>query len=162
MRREDILRRLAIGCAIFMLFGPLGGRTMWVRGRTTGTDAGIYNIVAVFSGIVVLAFLAFALWGRERDWRALPALSALISTAAFALSVFVSGVFLWARWQGEVWSYAGWGFAGGPGRNETVHLPWGPPFFTLAAFVGALACLGLAVTWLWPWRSDASRLDPVG
>lgn len=161
MRAEDILRRLAIGCAVFMLFGPLGGRTMRVGPHQVGTDAGIYNVVAVFSGIVVLAFLAFALWARERDWRALPALSALISSAAFALSVFASGVFVWARWRGEVWSYAGWSFTGGPGRNETLHLPWGPPFFTLAAFVGAVTCLGLAITWLRPPLGAAARLAPA-
>jgi len=44
MQTETVLRRVAFACAIFLLFGPVGGRTTWVRGHTTVTDAGGYNL----------------------------------------------------------------------------------------------------------------------
>jgi hypothetical protein len=149
MQSENILRRVALGCAIFMLFGALGGRTTWttLNGRNTVTDAGFYNAAAVFSGVVALLALAVALNVRPRV--VVPAAAALAAAAAFGLSVYGSGLYVWARWQGEIWFYgAGW-FAEDPGPKWTVSLPWGPPYFALAALVGALASLALTVTWLW-------------
>lgn len=154
MQSETILRRVALGCAFFMLFGPLGGRTMWIKGngRNVVTDAAGYNAVAVLSGTLALLALAVALNMRPRV--VVPALTALAAAAAFGLSVYVSGLYVWARWQGEIWFYgAGW-FAEDPGPKWMVSLPWGPPYFALAALVGALASLALAVTWLWRPRGD--------
>ncbi|MCC7023158.1 MAG: hypothetical protein IT338_10030 [Thermomicrobiales bacterium] len=153
MQSETILRRVALGCAIFMLFGPLGGRTMWVKANgSSTTDAGFYNAAAVFSGVVALLALTVALNMRPRV--VVPALTALAAAAAFGLSVYVSGLYVWARWQGEIWFYgAGW-FAEDPGPKWMVSLPWGPPYFALAALAGALASLALAVTWLWRPRGD--------
>jgi hypothetical protein len=148
MRMESTLRRIVIGCAIFLLFGPVGGRTMWVGGHTTSTDAAGYNVVALLCGVVALAALAIALWMRERQMSALPALGALVAVAAFGLTAYVSGVYVWARMQGQVWVYAGWSISEGMVRNETVYPAWGPPFFTLAALVGAVSALALAVSWM--------------
>lgn len=157
MQSETILRRVALGCAIFMLFGPLGGRTMWVKANgSSTTDAGFYNAAAVFSGVVALLALTVALNMRPRV--VVPALTALAAAAAFGLSVYVSGLYVWARWQGEIWFYgAGW-FAEDPGPKWMVSLPWGPPYFALAALVGALASLALAVTWLWRPRRPRRRV----
>jgi hypothetical protein len=160
MRTEIVLRRVAIGCAVFLLFGPLGGRTMWVGGHTTATDAAGYNMVALLCGVVVLAALAVALWMRERQTRALPALGALVAVAAFGLTAYVSGIYVWARLQGQVWGYAGWSISEGMvGRNETVYPASGPPFFTLAALIGAVATLALAVGWLLSY-SSGPRTSP--
>jgi hypothetical protein len=158
MHTETVLRRVALGCAVFMLFGPLGGRTTWVKVHGNGssiTDAGIYNAVAVISGVVALAALAVALHLRPR--LVLPVFGILVAIAAFALTIYVSGMFVWARLQGELWFYGAASFAGDMGGKWTVRPAWGPPFFALAALIGALASLALAVTWLWHRQGDASR-----
>lgn len=154
MPTENILRWVAIGCAIVLLFGPLGGRTTWVGGHTIATDAGIYNVVALLCGVVALAALGVAFWARPRV--VLPVLGALVAVAAFGFTAYVSGVYVWARLQGEVWIYAGWSISEGTGRNETIHPAWGPPFFALAALIGALATLVLAFGWLRLRRSKAT------
>jgi hypothetical protein len=143
---EDALRRIALGCGFFLLLGPLGGRTMWVGRNQINTDAAVYNVAALLSGVVALAALAVAFWARPR--LVLPVLSALAALAAFGLTAYVSGVYVWARMQGQVWVYAGWSISEGMGSKWTVHPAWGPPFFTLAALIGAVATLGLASAWL--------------
>jgi hypothetical protein len=50
--------------------------------------------------------------------------------------------------QGQVWVYAGWSISEGMGRKWTVYPAWGPPFFTIAALIGAISALALAVNWL--------------
>ena len=154
---EDVARRVAIGCAIVMLFGPLGGRTMRVAGNSVGTDAAGYNAVAVLSGVVVLAALGFAFWAGPRLIH--PLLGAAVAGAAFGLSVYVSGVGVVARLRGGVWSYAGWSFERvDPG--ETVYPAPGPPFFALVALIGAVATLALAIAWLRQPPADASPRIP--
>jgi hypothetical protein len=144
---EDALRRIALGCGFFLLFGPIGGRTTWVgRNGSYTADAMGYNMTALFSGVVAIAALAFAFWARPRV--ILTLLGIVAALAAFGLSVLASGVYVWARLQGEVWMYAIGGFAGKPGRNDTLHYAPGPPFFALAAIIGAVATLVLAITWL--------------
>jgi len=158
---EDVARRVAIGCAIFLLLGPLGGRTTWeeVRGTSSATDAGAYNAVAVFSGVVALAALGSALWARPRP--VLPLLGAAAAVAAFGLTAYAAGVFVVARLQGGIWVYACWCF-------ERLHDGWtvtpapGPPFFALAALVGAIASLALAVSWLRQPNGDAVPRVPFG
>ncbi|MGH2618713.1 MAG: hypothetical protein ACRDJC_26085, partial [Thermomicrobiales bacterium] len=98
MRTEIVLRRVAIGCAIFMLFGPVGGRTTWVQGRTIATDAAVYNVAALLAGVVALAV---AFWARPH--LVLPMLGTLVAIAAFGLTAYVSGVYVWAGMQGQVW-----------------------------------------------------------
>lgn len=153
METETALRRIALGCAIFMLFGPVGGRTTWVEGNRGGTttDAAGYNLAALVSGVVALAALALALYLRPRV--VLPVLGAAVAIAAFALTIVASGVYVWALLQGEIWFYGAGGFAEGMCRKCTVHPAWGPPFFALAALIGALASLALAVGWLRPPKS---------
>ncbi len=146
MPGEHVLRRIAVGCAIVLLFAPLGGRTTWVKGHVTATDAAGYIIVAILSGVVALAALALAF--RSRPRLVLPVLGTLTAISAFGLTVVAAGVDVVARWQGQVWIYAGWSIAEDMGRKWTVYPAWGPPFFTLAALIGAAASLVLAISWL--------------
>ena len=148
MRDDYTLRWVAMCCAIFLLLGPVGGRTTWVSRTTTATDAAGYNAVAVFSGVVALATLYLAGWARSRLIPlALPVLGAVAALAAFALTVVVAGVYVVARLQGGIWVYAGWTFER-LGEGTTVYPAPGPPFFAFAALVGAVASLALAITWL--------------
>ncbi len=143
---EEALRWVAFGCGVFLLFGPLGGRTMWVGRHQINTDAAVYNVAALLSGIVALTALAVAFCARPS--LVLPEFGALVAIAAFGLTAYVSGVYVWARMQGQVWVYAGWSISEGMGRKWTVYPAWGPPFFALAAYIGAVATLALAVAWL--------------
>ncbi|MCC6312602.1 MAG: hypothetical protein IT337_01215 [Thermomicrobiales bacterium] len=158
---EDVVRPVATGCAVVLLFGPLGGRTTWeaVRGTSSATDAGGYNAVAVFSGVVALAALGFALWARPRP--VLPLLGAAVAVAAFGLTAYAAGVFVVARLRGGVWVYACWCFEGLRDGWTVAPAP-GPPFFALAALVGAIASLALAASWLRQPNGDAAPRVPFG
>jgi hypothetical protein len=141
MRTETVPRRVAIGCAIFMLFGPVADRTTWDRGSVT--DAAGYNIVAFLSGVIAITALAVSLWMRPRV--ILPVLGALVTIAAFGLTIYVSGIYWLARTRGEVFLY-------GPSEfmrvTAKVDPASGPPFFATVALIGAIATLALAVGWL--------------
>jgi hypothetical protein len=143
MRTEDVLRRVAIGCAIFLLFGPLGGRTSVKDGGTTVTVAAAYNMAALFSGTVALVALGGALWTRPR--LILPLLGAVVAITAFGLTAFVAGLDGLARTRGEVYLYGVSEFAR---VTAKIHPSVGPPFFALAAATGAVTTLALAVSWL--------------
>jgi hypothetical protein len=82
-------------------------------------------------------------------------LGAFVAIAAFAFTAYVSGIYVWARLQGEIWVYGGWSISEGMGREWTVHPAWGPPFFTATAIMGAICTLSLAVGWLRQPRSTA-------
>jgi hypothetical protein len=145
MQREILLRRVAIGCAIFMLFGPVADRTTWVnkRGGTIATDAAGYNMAALVSGAVALAALGFAFWARPRV--VLPVLGVAFAIAAFGLTVVVSGLYGLVRLRGEVLFYgASEVIADGPRVNPAI----GPPFFATAALIGAVSTVALGVGWL--------------
>lgn len=107
MVNECILGRIALWCGFLMLPGFFSDRSSWVRDRfkapDTVTDAGIYNVVASASGGVALIALAIALSTRPRV--VIPVLSLVPAIAAFGLSIFVSGLGVWARLQGEIWFY---------------------------------------------------------
>lgn len=128
-----------------MLVGVFGGRTTWVDGHTTATDAAGYNLAAFVTCVVALLALGIALNVRSRV--VVPTLAALVAAAAFFLSVLASGVYLWARWQGEIWMYATGKFSAPLGNGETVSLAWGPTFVTPIAAIGMVACIGLAIIW---------------
>lgn len=149
MRTENVLRWVVIGCAVFLLFGPIGGRTSVKDGDTTMTVAAAYNMAALFSGTVALVALGGALWARPR--LVLPLLGALVVIAAFGLTAYVAGIDGLARTRGEVYLY-------GVGEfmrvNAKVHPSFGPPFFALAALIGAAATLALAVSWLLSHNSE--------
>lgn len=127
---------------------------MWVSRHTVATDAGAYNAVAVFSGVVALVALGVAL--RTRPRLVLPLLGAVAAVAAFGLTLYVAGLAVVARLQGGVWVYAGWTFQE-VGERTTVHHPPGPPFFALAALLGAVASLALAIFWLREPKDDPVR-----
>ncbi|MGH2617985.1 MAG: hypothetical protein ACRDJC_22380, partial [Thermomicrobiales bacterium] len=61
-----------------------------------------------------------------------------------------------------VWVYAGWSFSEGMGRKSTVYPAWGPPFFALAALIGAIASLALAVSWLRTPKGDVQEPGVAG
>lgn len=142
---ETVLRRIALGCAILLLFALCGGRTVWVQGNTTATDAAGYGIVATFSGVLALAALAFASWVRPR--LLLPLLGAVMATAAFVLASVFAGLDVWARVQGQVWTYASMTMSP-PEPGVTVYPAFGPPIFMTIAATGAIASLGLAMKWV--------------
>jgi hypothetical protein len=149
VRTEAILCRVAFACAFLMLLGPVADRTMWLtrRGFAEMIDAAAYNMAALLTGIVALGALAFADWARTRATFAM-LLGVAGAIAAFGLTVFATGVFVLARWQGEVWFYGAWDYAEDPGKKQTIVPADGPYFFFVAAFAGAIATSGLAVIWL--------------
>lgn len=158
---EEVAPRFAIGCAILLLFAPLGGRTVWepIRGSGSATDAGGYNAIAVFSGVVVLAALGFARWGRPR--LVLPLVGAAVATVAFGLTLYATGVYVVARLQGGIWIYACWCFEELSSSTTVTPAP-GPPIFALVALVGAVATLALAIAWLRQPRGDVAPCVPIG
>lgn len=108
-RVETMLLRLAFVCATFLLFGMLADRTTEIEGNTTRIDAAGYNIAATFSGVVALAGLAvtfwtYPVWTLRRVIRTVAGV--IVAVAAFALTVYVSGIYWLARLRGEVFSYA--------------------------------------------------------
>lgn len=146
---ETILRRVAITCAILMLFGVMGDRTTWIRLNRHGqtiTDGAGYNLFASLAGIVVLISLATALNTRPRP--GIPLMSLLVTFAAFGFSAFYSGAGVWARLQGEVWAYGVDAFAKDLGPKWAVYPANGPYVFTSIAILGALVTIGLGTTWL--------------
>lgn len=170
MLNDHILGRIALWCGVLMLFGFFSDRSSWKRDSfktpDTTTDAAIYNIVASFSGVVALIALAVALNTRPRV--VLSVLSLLPALTAFGLSIFVSGLGVWARLQGEIWLYAAGEFAGDLGENWVAHPARGPFLFSFLAVIGALATLGLMLVWLRDafrgrgMVSDAAHRDGAG
>lgn len=150
MLNDLVLGRIALWSGGLMLFGVVSDRSSWARASfkspDTTTDAAVYNIVASGSGVVALIALAVALNTRPRV--VLPILSLLPALAAFGLSIFVSGLGVWARLQGEIWLYAAGAFAGDLGEEWVAHPARGPFLFTFLAALGALATLGLMLAWL--------------
>lgn len=149
MLDELILGRIALWCGFLMLPGFFSDRSSWVDNRfkapSSITDAGLYNAVATVSGIVALVALAVALNTRPRV--VIPVLGLLLAMAAFGLSIYVSGMGVWARLQGEIWLYGSWSFAGGF-EGYVAHPARGLFFFTFLAVLGAMAALGLGCCWL--------------
>lgn len=150
MLDELILGRIALWSGFLMLSGVVSDSSSWVltTRNTINTiiDAKMYNAVASVSGVAALVSLAIALNTRPR--LVIPVRSLLPAIAAFGLSVFVFGVGVWARLQGEIWFYGSWSFAGDRGEEWVAHPARDPFIFTFLAVLGALATLGLASTWL--------------
>lgn len=154
---ETVLWRVALGCSFLMLLGPMADRTTYAKrsGFVFITDAAGYNIVALLSGVVALGALGFAAWARPRVF--LTALALAGAVAAFGLTVFMSGLAVSARFQGEVWFYGTDSYATDAaemGRRVTIDAADGPYFFVAAALLGAIATLGLGVMWLRQSRSE--------
>lgn len=146
VRAEAVFRFLAFACAVLLLLGIFGDRTTEVHNKhSRATDAAGYNIAATFSGTVVIGFLSIAVWQRPRI--VIPTLAALLAMAAFALSIFASGIFVLARARGEIFSYAS-GTSWTPRRWDGVYPAIGPFIFTPLALIGAIATFALVVIWL--------------
>lgn len=152
---ETMLRRIAVTCAVLLLFGLAGDRTTWVLRRGSATEGAIYNLTTSFCGIIALIGLAVALNTRPR--RLVPLLGLLATIGAFGLTILVAGVSVWALMQGEVWFYGAASkytsplgdFAGDTFASaESVVPAQAPYFFTAVAIVGAAATLGLALQWI--------------
>lgn len=161
---ERILGRIALWSGFLMLFGVLSDRSSWVQGgfksQSITTDAAGYNIVATLSGVIALVALAIALNTRPRA--VIPVLSLLPALAAFVLSIYVSGLSVWARLQGEIWFYGTWSFAEDVGKKEIAYPARGPFIFPFLAVLGALATLGLALIWLFGNREQqCAAVDDV-
>ena len=150
MLHDLMLGRVALWCGFLMLFGFFGDRSSWVRATNktvnTVTDAAIYNAVATASGGVALPALAVALNTRPRD--VIPVVCLLAAIAAFGLSIFVSGLRVWARLQGEVWFYGTGALASDNGDKWVAHPARGPFVSAFMALLGELATLGLVITWV--------------
>jgi hypothetical protein len=142
MRPEIVLRWVAFGCAVFLLFGPFADRTGWGRNQPTVFDSAGHNFVALFSGIVAIAGLLVALWALPRV--VLPLLGAAAAVAAFGLTAYVSGTYWLALSRGEALIEGTYVMP----ERLTVFPASGPPFFATAAVIGATATLALAVSWL--------------
>ncbi|MFN8593479.1 MAG: hypothetical protein U0031_18630 [Thermomicrobiales bacterium] len=146
---EGVFRLLAFGSAVFLLFGIFGDRTTEVTESyseySRSTDAAGYNIAATFAGMMIIVCLSIAVWQRPRI--VIPTLSALLATAAFALSIFASGIFILARSRGEIFSYAS-GTSLTPKRWDGVYPAVGPFVFAPVSVIGAIATLVLIVIWL--------------
>lgn len=142
MRTERALRGVAIGCAIVLLLGPFADRTSWGRGAPTIYDSAGYNYAAFFSGVVALVALAVAL--SVRHHMAISVLSFLMAVAAFGLTAYVCGTYWLALSRGEALID---GTLVMPARL-TMYPASAPPFFALAASVGAVSAFALLVDWL--------------
>jgi hypothetical protein len=75
----------------------------------------------------------------------LPVLGALVTIAAFGLTIYASGISWLARTRGEVYLY---GLGEFKRITDKVHPAVGPYFFATAALIGAIATLALAVSWV--------------
>ncbi|MDQ2653062.1 MAG: hypothetical protein M3Z20_08450 [Chloroflexota bacterium] len=158
-----ILGRVALWSGFLILPGIFSDRSSWVNNRfkapSSIIDAGLYNAVATISGIAALIALAVALNTRPRV--VIPVLSLLPAIAVFGLSIYVSGISVWARLQGEIWFYGAWSFAGDY-EGYVAHPARGPFIFTFLAVLGAMATLGLALTWLWGDREEQRAMrEPI-
>lgn len=77
----------------------------------------------------------------------LPLLGTLIAAAAFVLAAVVTGLDVWARLQGQVWTYAAMTMKP-PDLGWTGYPAVGPPIFMTIDAIGTIASLGLALEWV--------------
>jgi hypothetical protein len=147
--RTEVLGLAAFGSAVFLLLAMFMpnwlARTSWSSGRrhnftsVVDSPASYVGLVSL-CGLVAFIALAVALWRR---WS--PAAAA--SAAAFAYGAYVVGSFWLGLSQGVILLDGSLTPEMGPPR-WTVHWPPLLPFFAIAAVIGALASLALAVSWL--------------
>lgn len=149
---ECVLRRIAVACAVLLLFGFAGDRTTWIWRKQTVTEGAVYNLATTFCGIVALIGLAIALNAGTR--RVVPLLAFLAAIGAFSLTALIAGVSVWALMHGEVWFYGAasqhtsplGAFAGNTFASAKSVFPAQAPYvFTAVAIAGAVATLGLVL-----------------
>jgi hypothetical protein len=140
MRSEIVLRWVALGSAIVLLFAPVGERTYWEQwgqGISRVYDSTPYDFLALLAGVVALFSLVAALLSLPHRRPMVLGIAA----AAFAVTAASYG-FYWMeasrgvfRSEGQVYVPEGW----------TVHPMTGYREFTIAAGVGAASALVLAI-----------------
>lgn len=151
-RTNVALGWVAFGCSAFLLIAIVARRTSWVdetgRGSTTLIDSGGWNIVVTLCGAVALVALAAGVLSRR-----LEVASALVAAFAFAFAAYVAGSYWLALLRGEVLLEG----RSALGPEWSVYPSSAPPVFALAALLGAMASLALAVCW---WRQPNAAALP--
>lgn len=146
----NLLAFAAFGCAIFLslaMFMPNWlARTSWSRANRKNDFISVIDSPASYvwlvslCGLVAFAVLAIGLWRHS-------ALAAALAAAAFAYAAYVAGNFWLGLSQGVVLLDGSPTPEMGPPR-WTVHWPPLLPLFLVAAIVGTLSALALAVAWM--------------
>ena len=147
---EIVLRRVAIGCAIVLVFAMIMpnylARTSWESGKrnksTVMVDsaASYVGLVSLY-GLVACVSLAIGALRRQK------VASMFVATAAFASAAYVIGNF-WLGLSRGIVLLDGRPVSTMGYPNWTVRLPPMLPLFALAAGVGAVCALALAINWL--------------
>ena len=149
-RTDPALRGITIVCAIFLLFAIMMpnflARTSWERGKRNKSTV-MVDSAASYVGLVSLYGLVACVALALGAWRRLQVVSVLVAAAAFAGAAYVIGNFWLGLSQGIVLldgrpvSTMGY-------PNWTVRWPPMLPLFALAALIGAVSALVLAILWL--------------
>lgn len=146
-RVEGVLLAVVYGCAVLLMFAPVGERTYLQEGTADAYgrsyDTMPYDFLAFLLGIVALAGLSWAVWGWPARRRAIYGTAA--ATTAFTLATMVFGVYWWEASQG-IFRIDGYVVAGN-GRGTVVPMT-GYRLFAVAGVAGLTATLILATRWL--------------
>ena len=149
-RTEPVLRGITIVCAIFLLLAIMMpnflARTSWESGKRNKSTV-MVDSAASYVGLVSLYGLVACVALAISAWRRLKVASTLVATAAFAGAAYVIGNFWLGLSRGIVL------LDGSPVStmgypNWTVRWPPMLPLFALAAVIGAVSTLMLAISWL--------------
>jgi hypothetical protein len=146
MRTDKVLWWFALGCAVFLLLGPLGGRTRWHNpGGGTITDAAGWDWAVLIAGCAAIAGLVVGRLARPRV--VVPVTAAGVAIAAFGMAAAVTGQYWMAILQGNIQPR---GFD--PHRDDPfrVIVTSGLQPFAVVATVATGLALVLAVSWRWP------------
>lgn len=135
---------IAAGCAIVLLFAPLGGRTARIGEIGATRDGPGYDWVVLFAGM--LALVALLIRRPARASAAGPSSGILVAFVAFAVATWAAGSSALALVRD--------GFPFGRARllpgGEVVVAAAGPPIFAAIAAVGLACCAGLVAVSLRP------------
>lgn len=140
MKTERMLRRLAIACAVALLFAAATPRTSWVSRSGGGmTHSAGWDWIATLSGMLALAGLGVGAVTRPRV--ALAIVGASVAAAAFGLAMFAAAGH-WALLMTGAMNIPGWSLSPAP----LV------PIFVVVATAGMVCALILLGVWLQPSR----------
>ena len=131
MNTGKILWRLAMACAILLLFAPTTPRTSWVYPGGMATHSASWDLVAPLSGIVAIGALIFSMRSRPRMFPAVFGLA--LAALAFGVSAAASA----GHWRSLVTGELDVG-----GMYAIYPAPLVLPFAIIAA-VGFLSLLAL-------------------
>lgn len=143
----EFLGLAAFGSAVFLLFAMLMpnwfARTSWTSGGRTPSSVidspASYVGFLSLCGFIALVALAIGAWRR---W----SVAAAMAAATFACAAYVAGSSWWSISRGAAL------LDGKPVQDMgppewTMHWPTALPLFLLAAIVGAIGAVALAVSW---------------